>query len=206
MNIRNILWDVDGTLFDTYPAITYALSQSFIQAGAAVPLNLIDELARRSIEGCIRVLSARYHLDPEAIETRFADTYRTVDPAMQRPYPGVREVCALIHARGGLNLIVTHRGVASTQRMLDVHGMRVDFDDVFSVEQGYARKPDPAMALAALQKYSLDPGECLFVGDRELDIQAGRAAGVRTCLFGETELAEPADLHIEQYAQLLNII
>ena len=74
------------------------------------------------------------------------------------------------------------------------------------MEQGYARKPDPAMVLAALEKYALDPAETLMVGDREIDIQAGRAAGVRTCLFGPAELSASADVGIEQYDQLLKLL
>ena len=40
--IRNILWDVDGTLFDTYPAITYAISKSLNKMGLSIALNVID--------------------------------------------------------------------------------------------------------------------------------------------------------------------
>ena len=49
MNVRNILWDVDGALFDTYPAITYALSRTLNELGLSIALNVIDSLARQSI-------------------------------------------------------------------------------------------------------------------------------------------------------------
>lgn len=80
------------------------------------------------------------------------------------------------------------------------------FEDIFSVEQGYPRKPDPAMSLAALKKHNLHPAGSLFVGDREIDIQSGQAAGVRTCLFGEAALTTPADFQIEHYSQLLKML
>ncbi|MFO7583234.1 MAG: hypothetical protein R6W69_00780 [Anaerolineales bacterium] len=47
--IRHLLWDLDGTLFDTYPAITYAISKSLNELGGAMALNVIDGLARQSI-------------------------------------------------------------------------------------------------------------------------------------------------------------
>jgi HAD superfamily hydrolase (TIGR01509 family) len=204
--INNILWDLDGTLFDTYPAITYAISKSLSEMGLSIALNMIDGLARQSIDQCMQTLAHRFKLDPDLLRSRFAESYRTVDPANQLPFPGVREVCEMIHAHGGLNVIITHRSVRSTQRLLDTHGMASYFDDIFSVEQGYSRKPDPAMALAALKKHNLNSAKSLFVGDREIDVQSGRAAGVRTCLFGGVALTTPADFQIEHYGQLLKML
>ena len=69
---------------------------------------------------------------------------------------------------------------------------------------GDALKPGPTMALAALAKHGLDATETLLIGRySELDIQAGRVAGVRTCLFGRAHLSRRADLRIDDYAQLL---
>jgi HAD superfamily hydrolase (TIGR01509 family) len=206
--INNILWDLDGTLFDTYPAITYAISKSLSEMGLSIALNVIDGLARQSIDQCIQTLAHRFKLDPDLLRSRFTESYRTVDPANQPPFPGVREVCEMIHVRGGLNIIITHRSVQSksTQRLLETHGMASYFDDIFSVEQGYSRKPDPTMALAALKKHNLNPAETLFVGDREIDIESGRTAGVRTCLFGGAALTTPADFQIEHYGQLLKML
>ena len=45
--IRNIIWDVDGTLFDTYPAITFAISKSLLESGQNMAMNMIDGLVRR---------------------------------------------------------------------------------------------------------------------------------------------------------------
>lgn len=201
---RNILWDLDGTLFDTYPAITYAISRALNGIGMSVALNVVDGLARQSLEHCVESLSQRFKLDPDLLRDKFAESYRGIEPANQPPFPGVREVCESIHVRDGLNIIITHRSVRTTQQLLDTHAMTTYFDDIFSVEQGYARKPDPAMALAALEKHSILPAETLFIGDRELDIQAGRAAGLRTCLFGQANLITPADIHIDAYNQLFD--
>ena len=201
--IKNILWDLDGTIFDSYPAITYAISKSLNEMGLSVALNVIDGLARQSIEYCLITLSQRFKLDPDLLRARFADSYETVDPVRQLPFPGVREVCQLIHQCGGLNIIVTHRGIRSTQKLLGVHGLASCFDDIFSVEEGYPRKPNPAMILAALEKHHLNPAETLLVGDREIDTQAGRASGISTCLFSPLELSAPADIHISHFNQLV---
>lgn len=202
--IKNILWDLDGTIFDTYPAITYAISKSLNEMGRSIALNVIDGLARQSIEQCLITLSQRFQLDPDLLRARFAESYRRLDPAHQHPYPGVIAVCELIHQGGGVNAIVTHRGIESTKTLLDTHALSACFDDIFSVEQGYARKPDPSMVQAAMEKYALQPTETMLIGDRELDILAGQAAGIRTCLIGQAELKVPADVRVDSYSQLLD--
>jgi phosphoglycolate phosphatase-like HAD superfamily hydrolase len=204
--IRNILWDVDGTLFDTYPGITYALSKALNEMGQSLAMNVIDGLARESISHCVETLSRRFKLDPDLLRARFAESYRTVDPANQHPFPDALEVCKYIHEHGGVNLAVTHRGFESTKRLLEAHGFSACFDGIYSLEQGYPRKPDPAIVLSALEVHGLDVDETLLVGDRDLDIQAGQAAGVRTCLFGNNRKNIQADIRISQYAQLLEIL
>jgi HAD superfamily hydrolase (TIGR01509 family) len=206
MDILNILWDVDGTLFDTYPAITFAISKSLNELGQSVALNVIDGLVRQSLDHCVESLSQRFELDPGLLRRQFARSYLGVSPANQPPFPGVRNVCELVHKNGGLNVAITHRSIQSTQALLDTHGLAPFFTDILSVEQGYPRKPDPAIVLAALHRLTLNPAETLLVGDRDLDIQAGQSAGVRTCLFGKTTVPIHADYKIEDFAQLLDLI
>lgn len=152
--IKNILWDLDGTIFDTYPAIAYAIGKSLNELGFSLALNAIDGLARRSIDHCLETLSERFKLDPDLFRAQFAKSYREVPPAKQTPFPGMREVCSWVHEHDGVNVIVTHRAVGSTQTLLDVHDLTSCFDDILSVEQGYARKPDPELITAALEKHS----------------------------------------------------
>ena len=201
--IKNILWDLDGTIFDTYPAITYAISKSLNDMGYSLALNVIDGLARQSIDHCMETLSQRFKLDLDLLGAQFVKSYREISPAKQIPFPGVREACAWIHQHDGLNVIVTHRRVQSTQELLEFHELSSYFDDIFSSEQGFPRKPDPAMIFTVLEKYHLRPAETIFIGDRELDIQVGWAAGIRTCLFGRMDISMPANISINSYDQLL---
>lgn len=204
--MRNILWDVDGTLFDTYPAITYAISQALNGLGESAALNVIDSLARRSIDLCLASLAQRLSLDTEVLRRRYLAAYAALPLANQPPFPDAAEVCVRICQRGGMNVAVTHRDVRSTQALLDAHGLAPLLAGIVSVEQGYPRKPDPAMVLAALAIYDLDPAVTWMVGDRALDIEAGRAAGVHTCLFGRACAPQPVDLHIEHCSQLLALL
>jgi phosphoglycolate phosphatase-like HAD superfamily hydrolase len=129
--------------------------------------------------------------------------YENLPLANQPPFPGAREVCQLIQQTGGCNLIVTHRSVFFTQRLLAAHHLSKFFAGVISTTQGYPQKPDPTIVLEALKKYKLNPATTLLIGNRSIDIEAGRSAGVRTCLFGNVEQISVADLRAESYSELL---
>ena len=203
---KNIIWDVDGSLFDTCPAVTYTFSKALNRLGFSVALNVIDSLVRQSLEQCLDVLSQRFTLDPDVLWQKFNELYETIPLANQPPFPGVQDVCRLIHQIGGRNVIVTHRSVSFARRLLAAHHLSELFDGIISTAQGFPPKPDPAIVRAALDKHELNPASTLLIGNRGIDIQAGQSAGVRTCLFGNMEQAPLADLRIEKYSELLQLL
>jgi HAD superfamily hydrolase (TIGR01509 family) len=203
--IRNAIWDFDGTLFDTYPAISQAFQQALTDFGATAPLSEIEGLARVEMSYCAAELAARFDLDRDDLIRRFGEHHAAAAPADQPPFPGAREVCEKIMARGGVNAIVTHRKAESTAGLLTVHGLRPLFAEVITRDDGYPRKPDPAAFTAILRNQRLDPMETLAIGDREIDILAGRAAGLPTCLFRDGPSTVPVDIAIRDFKELLAV-
>jgi len=201
--IRHLLWDVDNVLFDTAPIVTYAICQSLNEMGCAIALNVVDDLARQSLEFCVETLAARFKLDQNLLRQRSAARYRLIPPQRQLPFPGVGEVCAWIASHGGANLIATARKQDSTRLLLSAHGLDHLFSGIFSREQGYPAKPDPAILLTALEKHALKPNETMLVGHRRQDMQAGQAAGLATCQFGVADLPCQPTLRVDHYAALL---
>ncbi len=204
--IHNLIWDLDGTLLDTYPAMTEAFVAALIDLGWIVDPAQVDSLARQSLGYCAEVLAGETGLDPEEITDRFAEHYRAIPLAQQPPFPGVVEVCRCIVTRGGMNTIITHRGRESAWRLLREHRLDAYFADILGHEDGYPRKPDPAVFMAMIRKHQLKPEETLAIGDRGIDIQAGKAAGLRTCLFGNAESGEAPDLAITDFRQLYEML
>jgi len=204
--IRNLIWETDGVLFDTHPAVTYAISQSLNEMGYAIPLNVVDDLARQSLDFCVDTLAARFKLDPALLRLRSAEHYRQISPERQPPFPGAREVCDWIVKRGGLNLIATARKAESTHALLAAHEMTDLFRDIFTPEKGYPCKPNPAILLAALKKHDLNPAKTLLICRHENDIQAGQAVGVATCLFGVAEVSILPSLQVTSYHGLLTFL
>ncbi len=204
--IQHLIWDVDGTLFDTYPAIARAFQAALTDLGVAAPLDWILGLAQVTLDHCLATLATTYALPSDDLEERFDQHYRTVTPEDQPPFPGVKEVCEYIRAGGGLNLIVTHRGRAGLDRLLAAHRLTDYFADSTSNDDGYPRKPDPAAFVALIEKHQLPRDTTLGLGDRDIDILAAQAAGIRAALLGTTCNGATPDFTFTDYAQLLRRI
>jgi phosphoglycolate phosphatase-like HAD superfamily hydrolase len=203
---RNIIWDVDGTLFDTYPSMAAAMQAALADFGVAMERDPLEALARVSVDHCITAVSEAHDLDLAVLLEAFIRHYAQTRPEDQPPFPGVRAVCAAVCAAGGKNAIVTHRRRETTDALLDVHDMTSLFSGSIAGDDGYPRKPDPAAFVAALELCDLSPADTMTVGDRDIDILGGQAAGLFACLFGTPEDGLAPDRVITHFDELLPLL
>lgn len=184
--MRSVIWDLGGTLLDTYPVVDRALAAA-VRAGTdgrgvtAADLHAVAELTRVSSGHAIETLAERHGIpqaDLRAAYEATKETWRHEPPPVTE---GAREVMDAVSAAGGLNLVATHRDRASATELLEEVGLQVD--DMVCAPDGFPRKPDPAMVVELLRRHSLDPGLVLAVGDRPVDVAAAEAVGVRGVLL-----------------------
>ena len=204
--IRNIIWDLDGTLFDTYPAILRAFRTAFKDYGVVIPEEQVRSKAQKSLTLFAEKLVREHGLDAGDLRERYLAYYDDFPVEDQKPFPGAREVCEFICSEGGINVIVTHRPWNSAKRLLETYRMNEYFTFLLTVEQGYPLKPDPAMFEKVIENFDLIREETLAVGDRDLDILAGQAAGLTTCLYTRNSYETKPDLVIGDYSRLLDYL
>jgi HAD superfamily hydrolase (TIGR01509 family) len=203
--IRSLIWDAGGTLFDTYPAVVSACRSVLSDRGIEIDERELLSLFRQTTSYAIRKLSEIYDLSEDALGRDFRNAYLEMPPEAQSPFPGVRSVCRYIRKVGGSNFIVTHRDWQSLQPLLDHYEMRALFAYWITEEDPYPRKPSPASIRAVINKFDLNGGECLAIGDREIDLLAARRAGVRSCFFNRHKNRSEitADLVVSDFYELL---
>lgn len=204
--IRNIIWDLDGTLFDTYPAILRAFRLAFEDLGVVIPEEQVRDQAQKSLTHYAEKLVEQHGLDDESLWERYEVYCDDFPLEEQKPFPGARQVCEYINSIGGINVIVTHRPWNSAKRLLETYRMNEYFTFMLTVEQGYPLKPDPAMFEKVIESFDLVREETLAVGDRDLDILAGQAAGLTTCLYTRKGYETKPDLVIDDYSRLLDFL
>lgn len=214
---RYLIWDFDGTLVDAYPALIEALCRALAEYGVVGEPERIARLSQQSLSYAVSTYAEANDIDVETLGERYMQHYRAMPDSAQPPFAGVAALCRRVVAAGGANYIVTHRGRASLVRLLDHHKMLDLFADFVTADDDYPRKPDPAAFVAIIERHRLPRATTLGVGDRDLDIRAAQAAGVKACLFagalseaasesGAFEEAATPDYVVHDYAALEAIL
>lgn len=178
--IKHFIWDFDGTLFDTYPIIIRQIQTALTQFGHTIDsLELMEQLLN-TVGAGLRYCAEKFSID----YTQLNDVYTVLHNESELlpiapPMASVEAVLAAVRARGGMNFIFTHRTLASTNAYLEKYGLSHYFSDIVAPNTpGFAWKPAPDAIEYLLSTYSLDPSEVAMIGDREIDLLSGQAAGI----------------------------
>lgn len=215
---RLLLLDLDGTLLDSFADIARGVVAAFAAIDVP-PAPAMEALCRRGVglEAFYRDILGRDPHDPaEAARfDRFVGAYRAAYLSGQqdtRPYPGVADTLARLHARGDLHMAVTTVKRTDVARaVLDRFGLTAWLDDVVGSD-GLPPKPDPAVLRRAAERAGLPVEPALVVGDTDRDVGAARAAGCRACAvtyggWSRDELAALAPDHmIDRFEDLEGLL
>lgn len=207
MRFDHLIWDFDGTLFDTYPPLINSIEHALAEFGASVPRAQIMHLLSDTLATCIQELSAQLGLEGTALEERVTYYQRQVTAHDQPPFTGVIQLCERFVKAGGQNFLFSHRSRDSVNYLLEWYRVQGLFVECLTVEDGFPRKPDPAGFNALIERYALPRERVLAIGDRTLDVMAGRRAGISTCLFrSDPDPACPPDFVISSFEELKSIL
>lgn len=201
MRYENLIWDFDGTLFDTYPPMCRQLREAMASIGHAFTEEELMAQFTVSRGTVLRYCGERTGMTAEAVDTVYRAWVADHGQPEAHPFPHVVEVLERFRTAGGRHFIFTHRS-GSVHDFLAKAGLAGYFTEVTSAGTVYARKPDPAGNLYLISHNGLDTARTLAVGDRELDILAAKNAGIDACLFTKTGTESAADYQIGSFAEL----
>ena len=182
-NIHAVLFDLDGTLIDSAPDLGAAADKMRIDRGLeSLPLSLYRPMAGAGARGMIAVA---FGLTPQDVgfdnlKDEFFANYEV--SLMKRTYvfEGVTELITRI-CHGGLKWgVVTNKAARFTVPLTRAMPLFSTAKTIISGDTMPHAKPHPAPLLEAARQLELNPERCIYVGDDERDILAGRAAGMPT--------------------------
>ena len=182
MSNAAFIWDLDGTLIDSYPAIVPSTVEICAGLGVDYSADYVHNyVIRSSVRGLLTETAERLGLDPASL---WAQYNVLCDSRIDRitAMPHAAEALHAICAAGCRHFVYTHRG-ASSAVILERLGLAPYFTEVLTALSGFPRKPDPAAIHFLLNKYGLDPGTTFYVGDRSLDVDAAQNAGIKSILY-----------------------
>ncbi len=207
MKIRLIIFDLDGTLVNSSVDITNALNYSIGPYGLEKltverTISLVGEGITRLIE---KLLGESWADLRGVVLDRFLEYYSEHLADYTLPYPGVRDTLEMLG--NYKKAVLTNKREDLSIRLLENLGLSGYFDIIWGSDSAPEKKPSPVPILEMLKKMSCGPEEAVIVGDSNYDIEAGRAAGVRTVAvsygYRDVSLLKDADVIIDNMKELI---
>ena len=182
------IWDLDGTLLDSYEAILSGIEETY--ARFDLPYNKEEVRAfilKHSVKDLLEQVSKERGLNVTELNQVRAQSLAEKN-AQVVLMPGAREVLAWASQQGIQQYVYTHKGDNALTILRDL-GLDVYFTEILTSQSGFARKPNPEAATYLISKYYLKPERTFYIGDRTLDIDFAQNSGIQSINF----LGTPVD-------------
>ncbi len=214
--IRAVLFDLDGTLVDSAPDLAGATNEMLALRGLAErPYAQLRPMVGAGARGMMGIAFEVTPQDPrfEALKAEFFDRYEQRLLRETRPFDGVEPLLQGLAAAGLAWGIVTNKSERFALPLTAGLGLAQRAAAVIGGDTTPYTKPHPAPLLEAARRAGVAAEHCIYVGDDERDIAAGRAAGMQTVAVAWGYLGQGlpieawgADLVIDAPMQLLEFL
>lgn len=208
--LKLLIFDLDGTLTDTAQdiadAINYAL-KPFGQKKYSVEETkaMVGSGISKLLES---LLPAKEDRSKKMVTDRFLEYYSEHLLDNTKSYPHVKETLSKLG--NYKKAVVSNKREALSKSILDGLGILERFDIVFGSDSVPEKKPSPVPILKLLERFNVTCDETVIIGDSNYDIEAGKAAGIKTVAvtygFRSREVLKDADFIIDSFNELPDII
>lgn len=215
-HLQAVLFDLDGTLIDSAPDLGFAADQMRVKRGLpSLPLESYRSMAGAGARGMIHVAFGygTDHPEFESLRSEFFDNYQACMTQRTQAFEGVPDLLGGLQKQGRAWGIVTNKSERFTLPLVSAMPVLAGAQAVVAGDTTPHAKPHPAPLQEAARRLGLPPEACLYVGDDERDIVAGKAAGMPTvaAVYGylgtKSDVAAwDADAVIENPLDLLNFL
>lgn len=210
---KAILFDFDGTLVDSAPAIVRTMEQTFLRMGVDIPSeSAMCATIGMQLSIALQQLGVLTDKQTQKAVTIYRDLFPQYALSHLTVFPQVLDTLAELQKQGIRMGIVTSRESRSLDSIMQHCGMSSFFESCVTGADGYPPKPAPDMAQALLDRMGLVPEEAIVVGDTTFDIEMGNSCGCRTIAvtYGNHDIQTLCSAHptymADEFADILKQI
>ena len=179
------IWDLDGTLLDSYEAILSGIEETFAQFSIPYDKEQVREfILKFSVQDLLVQVAEERKLDVEMLNQVRAQSLAEKN-AQVVLMPGAREVLHWAEESGIQQFVYTHKGdnALTILRDLDLESY---FTEILTSQSGFARKPSSEAATYLIDKHQLNLDNTYYIGDRTLDVEFAQNSGIQSINFLES--------------------
>jgi phosphoglycolate phosphatase len=211
LRYRAVLFDLDGTLVDSYAALAEAVNYARRQHG-------LDDLSTATIrqfigEGLERLLQRAFDGDVPATATdAFESRYDEICCSQSRVLADVEATLSALSHFGVEMAVCTNKPTAFSRKILEFLKLAPFFRAIVGPDVAGARKPEPQHVLHTLEATHCAPSEALFVGDMPIDVEAAHNSGIAAAVVASGSSISSAlkaahpDHYLDRLADLVEIV
>lgn len=213
---KAVIFDLDGTLLNTYEDLANAVNFALEQNG--LPTHMAEKYKIFAGNGTDMMITRAL---PEAdrndemldkVRKLYFEYYNAHSGECTKPYDGIVDMLSELKSRGFKLAVVSNKIDFMTRAVVKEYFGDTTFDFVTGQCDGIIPKPDPSMVYKVMEQFGVTSDECIFVGDSGVDAETGKNANMFTVgvLWGfrdEKELLEcGASAVISKAEELLNYV
>ena len=206
-DVRGVVFDLDGTLVDSYRPIAASLNHARATSGLApLPVDTVRHQVGRGLETLIRDMVGPDRVDRGV--ALFRERYSEIFLDQTTLLPRVNETLEALH-RAGLPLsVASNKPARFGERILDHLGVGAFFRTVQGPDRAGTTKPEPTMIRTCVREMGLELPAAVYVGDMPLDVESAARAGLPVILVttgsaGAECLAATGELVLSRLDELL---
>ena len=212
LRYRAVLFDLDGTLVDSYAALAEAVNYARRESG-------LHELSAARIrdfvgDGLDTLLRRAFDVDevPPSVKDAFESRYDEICCQESTILADVEATLATLHKLGVTMAVCTNKPTSFSKKILTFLNLAPYFQAIVGPDLAGARKPEAQHVLHTLEATSCAPSEALFVGDMPIDVHAARNSGIDVAVVAtgssssEALKAAKPDHYLERFGDLVKVI
>ena len=139
---RAFIWDLDGTLLDSYEAILDGIAETYAHYSLDFDREAVHAfILQQSVQALLEEVAREHGLDAEEMNSYRASSLREKN-AQVHLMPGARDILAWAKEEGIVQFVYTHKG-KNAYPILEDLGILSYFQEIVTTDNGFRRKPDP---------------------------------------------------------------